>query len=773
MSNAKVNLKETSTERSTQAPRTLDVSGSEAISIFKPTLVKEDPLPLDSSELSYADRLLEASNNGLIPVRLEEDVVIQRISHDLYSDPKSGFRELYNNEARACRIARKNHGARPRIEVTIAPSSRKLVIHGIDSTGMSQHKFLTVYTVLGRSDNFDSSEVGMFGLGRASYTCLSDIMVLETYSRDTQEKYAVMGKNGIGYNVLPQPADLEQYGTRITVTLRSDINIRSLVGYVFEVCRFSGVDTIINLEEDVKGLYDRELVKAGQYRTGLESMKEHVQKSRKGDSYHEHTPLVQVEIDDSDYYLYGEITARKYSWQSAADELGREERVGVYLLGTPTDAGISLPLSFWILNVKDERKYPPTADRERLTEAAEKQVREMVMASLREKLSSLLRLESPADYATSQYRMLYLQHDKLDGLSDCLDERTKKVVEFVNTRVKVWERYNGRRSRGTVRIGSLLRRHHGDSLFCVANLTAAAAEALEQNVPGALVFEGYISELLREFGVRDGDQYVKENGLKRFTPPPNDEVTVYRRRWGETQTTKVNAADIDDTVIKVPVGLRDEYVRLMDGLDVKYRIAVDAKSGRNKKLLEGRGITLADFVKSVGKKAVTTSEGQMTIHETLELSKEAETAPVLFKYDDASLAEHLKQERAIAVVVPDDDSMYELQVFYRYAGIHATKGESLYECYGKYRTLAGVDMCDLKGGDEDRHAILHAYHTLRPVDQHLFELLACAIVGHGEVRTDMSVRQMREYVFSLAGLDRGEKKQGIACRTGTRRSGRK
>lgn len=755
-----------------QVPQTSDISrsGAESISIYKPTIVKEDPLPLDSSELSYADRLLQASNNGLIPVRLEEDVVIQRISHDLYSDPKSGFRELYNNEARACRIARKRYGARPRIEVTIAPSSRKLVIHGIESTGMSQKKFLTVYTVLGRSDNFDSTEVGQFGMGRGAYTCLSDIMVLETYSRETEERYAVMGKNGIGYNVLPQPADLDSYGTRITVTLRSDINIHNVVEYVFDVCRFSGVDTVINIEEDVKGSYDRELVKAGQYRTGLESMKEHVCKSRANDNYHSHTPMVQVEVDDSDFYLYGEITARKYSWQSAAEEIGREERVGVFLLSTPIEASLSLPLSFWVLNVKDERKYPPTADRERLTEAAEKAVRERVMAALREKLASALKLESPADYVASKHRMVYLQHDRLDGLSDCLDERTKKVVEFVNTRVKVWERYNGRRSRDAVSIGSLLRR--GGSLFCVANLTAAAAEALEQNVPGAVVFEGYMTELMQEFGVKAGDQYVREHGLKRYSPPPTDEVTVYRRRWGETLTGKVSAADIDEAVIKVPVGQRDEYVRLMDGLDVKYRIAVDAKSGRNKKLVEGRGMTLADFVASVGKKTVTTSKGPMTLDETLKWSKKVEVAPILFKYDDPSLAEHLKGEYAIAVIAPDDDSTYELAVFFKYAGIHASRGESLYEYYGgKYSTLAGVDMHDLSD-DEGRHAILHAYHALRPVDQNLFELLACAIVGHSKVRTEMSVRQMRDYVFSLAGLDGGAE-QTIAPRSERKRSGPK
>src|SRR5690606_5268990 len=295
----KVEATSTETIRSIQVPQVSEVSSgssgnAETIAIYKPTFVKEDPLQLDSSEISYASRLLQASNNGLIPVKLEEDVIIQRISHDLYSDPKSGFRELYNNEARACRIARKNYpGASPHIVVTVKPSERRLVIRGIDSMGMSQQKFLTVYTVLGRSDNFDSTEVGQFGMGRAAYTCLSDIMVLETYSRETGEKYAVMGKNGVGYNVLPQPTDLDNYGTRITVTLRENISIPALVEYIFDVCRFSGVRTTIDLEEEVNNFGDS--FHAGQYEVGLESMKEYVAglRTKNGD---EEKLLLAIEI---------------------------------------------------------------------------------------------------------------------------------------------------------------------------------------------------------------------------------------------------------------------------------------------------------------------------------------------------------------------------------------------------------------------------------------------------------------------------------------------
>ena len=389
---------------------------TEAVKIYKPTLVKEDPLPLDRAELSYAEKLLQASRDGLIPVKLEQDVIIQRISHDLYASPESGFRELYNNEARACRIARNHYyNASPRIEVSLVPSERKLVIHGIDSIGMSQEKFLTVYTVLGRSDNLDSTEVGQFGCGRASYVTLSDIMVLETYSRETGEKYAVMGKNGIGYNVLPTPTDLKEYGTRITLTLRHDIGILNLVKYMMKVCMFSGVDTYLNLEEDIpaEGLPSYRIgkvhTKAGRYRLGTITFVEYLEnKVQTSETYRPLVKMVFVEAkEDSDFYLYGIIAIRKGYDNDLVAEIPDSSSGETYLLGTPIEADeIQLPFSHWILNIKDERKYPPTADRERLSDAAINAIEDKVKSSLKEKLQ-FLDLKSVQDYVQSPYKPIY------------------------------------------------------------------------------------------------------------------------------------------------------------------------------------------------------------------------------------------------------------------------------------------------------------------------------------------------------------------------------
>jgi hypothetical protein len=788
---------ETSTEiasRSAQVPQRSEVSscsGAEAITIYKPTLVREDPLQLDSSALSYASKLLQASNNGLIPVRLEEDVIIQRISHDLYSDPKSGFRELYNNEARACRIARKNYpGTNPRIVVTVKPSERKLVIHGIDSMGMSQQKFLTVYTVLGRSDNFDSTEVGQFGMGRAAYTCLSDIMVLETYSRETGEKYAVMGKNGVGYNVLPKPTDLDSYGTRITITLRDGISIPDLVEYIFDVCRFSGIRTTIELEEEVDDFNDS--FHAGHYELGLESMKEYVVSLREKNEDEEKL-LLSVEIaDDPDLYLYGEIIARKSSWEEDYSRiLDSKSSAGTYLVNVPIEGDLGeLPLSRWILNIKDERKYPPTADRERLTDAATSTIREKLMAALKEKLQPALKLDSLSDYVRSPYRILYRTHNTYyygfaEHLLLMLDDRTREIVEFVNTKVKVLRRKrNGMMCRTETKIADLIDRcYNGMQLFCVRNIRSAAADALREKTAGE-VFESDsgLTDLMARFGVMDGDLYVKENDLKRTTYNRPDTITAYYKSGYTTYSEKIHvdsmvtAAEEEQQeesgtaacpkqhrllpLIAMTSEQKDEYVQLMDH-DTNYRIVVCGRNdARKKRLLQGRCTFLDDFVSVVAKKDVVTSMGRMSAEETLNCIMErdmdvallvyddpqalaASTGKLLHGYDGDNSSDDYNRKSILSVVVPDEDSRYELKVFYRYHGVATTLG-----WHDVFRDaehgLSDVDRLD----EQKANVIVHAMAAFGERYPELFELLAHAM-GDTEY---CNAEKLREYAFSLATM---------------------
>ena len=274
----------------------------------------------------------------MIKVKLEEEVIIQRVSHDLYANPKSGFREFYNNEARACRTASRLFGAPPTIEVTLIPSQRNFVVQGLDSLGISRtSSFRSIPSSKG--DNFSGEEIGLFGLGRNSYTTLSDTMVLETFSREDGTKYAVMGKNGIAYNLLPKP-NLDSHGTRVTFILDQKVPILDMLDYIVDCTAFSGIETFLNLAEKMElPSYWRSDFPSekGRYRLGPNRFDEYLeQKVRNANRWHEVVEYLPVQIVDEDFELYTAFVVRKdYSGPAATEE--SEERE-VRLLGTPVEA---------------------------------------------------------------------------------------------------------------------------------------------------------------------------------------------------------------------------------------------------------------------------------------------------------------------------------------------------------------------------------------------------------------------------------------------------
>ena len=113
------------------------------------------------------------------------------------------MRELYNNEARACRTTmRDNKDVKPEIHITINPLERQLVIEGRNSQGISREIFENSLAVLGVSSNFDSKEIGQMGMGFAGYTMIFEALKLDTYARETNEKWSVLADGGINFKVL-------------------------------------------------------------------------------------------------------------------------------------------------------------------------------------------------------------------------------------------------------------------------------------------------------------------------------------------------------------------------------------------------------------------------------------------------------------------------------------------------------------------------------------------------------------------------------------------
>ena len=408
---------------------------------YKPELRTEKPVLIE--EPGMAGQLPENTRDGFITTGLESDIVVQRISKDLYADPQSGIRELYANEARACREAMREHGASPEIVLAIDTDNRSVVIEGRDSSGMSWDTFKNVYCVLGRSTNFDGSTPGQFGFGRAAYMCISDIMILETWCRSTGEKYAVMGKSGVGFQTgLPEPR-MDSYGTRISMTYRKDIQVRQILIMARKCAALSGVPTVIHIRGSNVQPYDsrfeglqpscktmHDLILRETDNANDEILQ---QQARKNEELACHTRVTDMSGDDADL---GIIIDAWNNWYCHNYNM----KTTAYLCGMPINYkynGIYAQcISKVCVNIKDERKYRPTPDRERLSEDAGKMMDQEIDRMIKEYVGSVQDMDVYRQATTPEGAMINKiitrSWDLAEDAHSMISEKNREVARMLN-----------------------------------------------------------------------------------------------------------------------------------------------------------------------------------------------------------------------------------------------------------------------------------------------------------------------------------------------------
>ena len=284
---------------------------------------------------------VRASEGRFVANRMEADAVMRRVSRDLYASPTAGLRELLANEITAARAA-KRLGADPRIEVTVLPD--QIVVWGVDSLGMERGIFDEVFTVLGRSGNFDGTTPGQFGLGRAAYVTISDHMLLETRHRNG-DCYTVLGVEGRGFQVDMGEPDIP-FGTRVTLVPRDGTTMLAMREMVESIAGRCGIPITLTTENGTERLARLPLMSGGCQHLSVDF------------------PDVEVAIRLEEYY----------GWDG-------------YLCGIPIEFNYrgKYRLS-GAVDIRDERKYMPTPDRERMTEEAENAISNLIDREIERRL---------------------------------------------------------------------------------------------------------------------------------------------------------------------------------------------------------------------------------------------------------------------------------------------------------------------------------------------------------------------------------------------------
>jgi len=483
-------------------------------------------------EDTVSSPLSKISDGKTIKVQLDSDVVIQKLSHDIYSSWKSGFRELYNNEARACRITARDYpDANPEIHITIDPTERQLTIEGKDSQGITVEVFDKSLKVLGVSSNFDSKEIGQMGMGFAGYTMIFEALKIESNPRGADSTWSALADGGIKFEILGNPI-MKTYGTRLTGTYMDKITPDDMIEWIKVLSRFSKVNTFIHLTDDVNN-YNSGMMKCDSYKNGhhyLMSARAELLEEDSHGSYRErdnkgysNDNFISVIVERDDFDFYGYLCIYNTRYNSISSENLKDEKNLVTLIGTPVEADMGYDfdsLSGYMLNIKDERKYKPTTDRDRMKDESIEDIKGEINEEMRKVFSRFI-LKDTKDYLALPKRdkMVYDSHvwNNIGRIID--DETTSDIVRTMNTSYVVHPKKYYRK------LIELLRENK--PLVLLKGLRKEPISRLENALGDCNIMRfsnnrnnhdvetnARQMQVLREFGVIMGEEYIRLNRIK-------------------------------------------------------------------------------------------------------------------------------------------------------------------------------------------------------------------------------------------------------------------
>lgn len=687
--------------------------------------------------------LQQVTENGIIPVKLDDDVVRFRVGH-LYANPASALRELYANELRACHTARDKYGANPKIQITLNQMERTIIIHGIDSLGITEEKFLNVLSVLGENDNQDGSEVGQFGWGFQSHLVVSDSVLLETFARETGEKFAMLGIGGDHFSKVSQPA-LRSTGTRVTLFVKDRLDVAQLGKEFLRICVYSDIPTFLHTRDTGETEESRFEDNAWGYEISNPNLSHELRDL--GD---------KIEFEDEDCQLAAVL------WPSPAIK----PEIDVRLLRLPINApDLKLPFDQCILNIRDERKYKPTADRERLTDDAFKSLQAKVDSKLKELLPKFLDISSFDEFRRKHCKHLYYHaywsHSSSDGIWQLYtpSEATKKIscLLGLDVWVKDWSEHRSpwatpKMVNKQTRLGEVV--EESENIFLTDTLDRKLQDLLREEYDDATLVkpDGWdrhsetIAELVRQ-GIRTDAASEAERIKQSLEPvtrsPPRVEVDEDRyevilhtsrvREFKEHGVTHCVLADqtktralsstrkgeLEGDTVFVPH--IEKYLPIFEEVQTSRHLA---RLDQLPKQFRDRRTTLEQFIQTEADAKVATSKGPRTLKSLLQ----EESDITILLYEDKRIADHYNGERLLIPLTADE--AFELCLYLRAHDKFYTvwsdppEGEFV-QSTGKY--LSDYDHNDYSFDTEANWRVNMVYHvSLAVKDERMRKLFFAA-----------------------------------------------
>ena len=748
--------------------------------------------------MTAQDSITEPSNNNsdeIIEVRLKDEAVIKYLSEGIYTSWKSAVRELFANELTAALTAGEAL-ANPTIEITLDPEKRELTIQGIDSLGITQDTFAEKLIYYGRSGNTSSKRPGMFGFGLKSYTSLGKSMRIESYARETGERYGVVGSEGTHFKRIPgEDLAISQYGTKVSILLRDDereveeqtyeharggyttkitkckiIGLDELIQTIENVCRFSDIDTHFTITSDAKIMthssysnysYATTIAKAQRKKINY-TPREYAAKGNQPTSQ-----CFEFELDDPDFYFYGMLSVSRRDENEVNIDSDNGE---VRLLKMPIEATIPLevaikygnreekeskpeyPMTWWFVNLKDELKFAPTPDRERLREGLYGAVHKRITEFLKGKFAEM-EIDSFADYRSSKYKPILNSHPD-SHLQDFLTETTREVCSVLDTEVitveepqqteehRKYRRYSSSYPHPKLRDlvtetenVFMLRREltRTQKEFVLPKKTALTLQKLiRARHPDAVVFlypADYSSYRLAEslpkirelgkvlsekFAVKDakteaesikkelGNGWRKATGTEIEKKPKNTEVVVWRKcagNYSRIEPVRMKPSAIGRSIIRIRN--MKEWIDLLKTYSVTdYGVTKEIKGLK-------RGMSEEEFSYHLSKKSVTTRDGHKMLGEV------GNGQFTVFQFCDPEILKFYNPKDSEIICTTTNEEAFEATAYLKLQNkefiiteVVSRKAlkQELVKCCGSTKDDSVRSVFALVGKDEDKEA---------------------------------------------------------------------
>ena len=429
----------------------------------------------------------------------------------------------------------------------------------------------------------------------------------------------------------------------------------------------------------------------------------------------------------------------------------------------------SYPLTFWVVNLKDERKFMPTADRERLKEGFFDRVHEQVARFLKGEFAKM-EVRSFDDYRNSPYKPVLDTVSWGSPYADYFTEPTKHVCTILGTKVggvseEGQEQDGWRRRSWGVPSGAyearlrdfvakskhlfmLPRKRKGNGFVFPLGTVKTLRKVLRTKYPDAEVFlhpgfEHYWGQsdlvaaekrqtmLMEQFGVLDarteakkvrgalGKDWRKAAGVEVRGKETPEDVVVWARThdYNRVEPVRRSIKDVGATTVRVRGNIKEWVSLLREHHVYAYSFTKDIPG------IVG-GMTEEEFAEEVSSTEVQTIEGKTTIGAA---ASRDERPITVFRFDAPEILRLYRPKGMKVVLVPSDESAFGTTAYLRLTNRDFSVVKSVEESLLR----EPVEPVSTQNPAETNYLYIAQRRLGRSADRTLTELLRNALSNSG------------------------------------------